>query len=218
MSSRKAKSRNRVDGTTCQVNPIFRLDECDNAGKLFLSEAISAVAWADHPILSKIRVSSSRAVRQVRYHVDREVETVDSPGFLQVFNLEWDMAEVVSNGTNGLYVAIAAGAADLQAQTVQAVLANVGELCDVSGQTVRTEGDLSWDSILDGFEGVVVEFDDVGRPATSFVIHPDTLRSLPRPTAEQSLRLKDMLATKHEEHLARRRTRRLTHIDLGAGT
>ena len=90
----------------------------------------------------------------------------------------------------------------------------VGDAAASVGNSIDAAGaGLSWDLILDAYEMTEWAIDDGGvvRPP-QLVAGPDVIakyQQLPQPTQEQQQRLRDMTSKKQEEHVSRRRSRRL---------
>jgi hypothetical protein len=91
----------------------------------------------------------------------------------------------------------------------------VGAATEAVGNSMQAKrGQLDWDTILDAWETVEWSEDDTGivRPPTRVVAGSATgfdPSNLPEPTAEQRKRFFNMLVRKQEEHVSRRRSRRL---------
>jgi hypothetical protein len=113
------------------------------------------------------------------------------------------------------------GVAEQYAAAMGATLLRTAEdITDATGNTIDAGGrPLSWDLILDAYEGTEIAFDDDGQPTTQLVMNPKTamlLRAMEK-TPEQERRYQEIMQRKKDAWDAQQRPRRLPRRDQGTG-
>jgi hypothetical protein len=113
------------------------------------------------------------------------------------------------------------GVAEQYAAAMGATLLRTAEdITDATGNTIDAGGrPLSWDLILDAYEGTEIAFDDDGQPTTQLVMNPNTamlLRAMEK-TPEQERRYQEIMQRKKDAWDAQQRPRRLPRRDQGTG-
>jgi hypothetical protein len=102
---------------------------------------------------------------------------------------------------------------------VQQVVASINSVTTATGNVVNAEGPLTIDTYLDALETVDLAFDLQGEPSIPSIVTPDLqeveLSALGEFTPEQEMRKAQIIARKREEHIARRRSRRIPKNPLG---
>lgn len=94
------------------------------------------------------------------------------------------------------------------------------DITDATGNTIDAGGcPLSWDLVLDAYEGTEIAFDDDGQPTTELVMNPRTATLLLtiKKTPEQERRYQEIMQRKKDEWDAQQRPRRLPRREHGAG-
>jgi hypothetical protein len=90
----------------------------------------------------------------------------------------------------------------------------ISELTEIVGNTINAHGlPFSFDQLLDALEKIEFSFDDKDDPIMPTLhLNPETYKHIKdlKPTPEQEQRSRDILARKKAEHLAQKRTRRLS--------
>jgi hypothetical protein len=113
------------------------------------------------------------------------------------------------------------GVAEQYAAAMGATLLRTAEdITDATGNSIDAEGrPLSWDLILDAYEGTEIAFDDDGQPTTQLVMNPRTAMLLQamEKTPEQERRYQEIMQRKKDEWDAQQRPRRLPRREHGAG-
>lgn len=125
----------------------------------------------------------------------------------------------IAGDLDDLYAALDAAAEGGLSSLMPQFFANLGEICDASGQAIDAGGrPFDYDLLLEALEGIEISFDADGNPKMpTLVMHPETadrLAALPPPSPEQEARLAAMMQRKKEDFDARRRSRQLSrHSD-----
>jgi hypothetical protein len=113
------------------------------------------------------------------------------------------------------------GVAEQYAAAMGATLLRTAEdITDATGNTIDAGGrPLSWDLILDAYEGTEIAFDDDGQPTTQLVMNPKTAMLLQamEKTPEQERRYQEIMQRKKDAWDAQQRPRRLPRRDQGTG-
>ena len=113
------------------------------------------------------------------------------------------------------------GVAEQYAAAMGATLLRTAEdITDATGNTIDAGGrPLSWDLILDAYEGTEIAFDDDGQPTTQLVMNPRTAMLLQamEKTPEQERRYQEIMQRKKDAWDAQQRPRRLPRRDQGTG-
>jgi hypothetical protein len=119
------------------------------------------------------------------------------------------------------FITAICGVAEQYAAAMGATLLRTAEdITDATGNTIDAGGrPLSWDLILDAYEGTEIAFDDDGQPTTQLVMNPNTamlLRAMEK-TPEQERRYQEIMQRKKDAWDAQQRPRRLPRRDQGTG-
>jgi hypothetical protein len=98
-------------------------------------------------------------------------------------------------------------------RTAQDITNATGNAIDAGGRP------LSWDLILDAYDGTEIAFDDDGQPTAELVMNPRTAMLLQtmEKTPEQERRYQEIMQRKKEAWDAQQRPRRLPRREQGAG-
>jgi hypothetical protein len=122
-----------------------------------------------------------------------------------------DLESVRNGDFEHLTCELDSAADDLGKGLVELFVQTVDKVTDFTGNTIVSEGGLTFDSfveMLDRIEWSLDEDDELVKP--SLMVHPDTAKKLPQGTPEQLQIIRDLEHRKHQELLARRRRRRLS--------
>lgn len=192
----------------------FALDEYRRAFAIFIGDVVRELARARDPVLREMSFEAvpstvgSRVQSREGLNVELEPSKVGFEISLSDDTIRgFDMDAVVVELDR---------AADEYAKDLMKMWVNsMGKLTEATGNVIDADGHFTFETFFDMLEQM--EWPDVDEDGEqvlpSIVAHPDTaerLASLPDPTPEQQARLDALKLRKHEESLARRRSRRLS--------
>jgi hypothetical protein len=119
------------------------------------------------------------------------------------------------------FITAICGVAEQYAEAMGATLLRTAEdITDATGNAIDAGGrPLSWDLVLEAYEGTEIAFDDDGQPTTELVMNPRTAMLLLtiEKTPEQEQRYQEIMQRKKDEWDAQQRPRRLPRREQGAG-
>ena len=183
------------------------------ATEAFVSEAVHQIMVASDSIYAGLRRRSlPEGVSTVA--VMTEGAVVTSPEVNLQEGATVNRADVLTGNLDALHAVVEKLAQSYLRQFIPTMLAYVGEAAESVGNTMDLSGaDLSWPILLDALEKVEWQPDEVGKvQQPQIVAGPETIqriRDLGEMPADQQARLAAIKARKQEEHVSRRRSRRL---------
>ncbi len=196
-----------------QDRPLLTTRDYDDAVAAFVGDAVHAVMAASDDVYAGLRrMPMAEGVTSIRVQVDEAV--TDSPEVEMSEIVEVRRGDVVAGELEMMHDAIARIAESHLAQFMAPFFEHVGDAAGAVGNTVDLGGDaFGWDGLLDAFEQVRWVADAAGRVCAPQIhagaIAAEKIRGLPARTPEQEQRWADMQRRKQEEHVSRRRSRRL---------
>lgn len=196
-----------------QDRPLLTTRDYDDAIAAFVSDAVHAVMSASDDVYAGLRrMPLPEGVTTIRVQVDEAV--TDSPEVQMTETVETRRDDVVAGELELMHDAVARIAESHLAQFMAPFFEHVGDAASAVGNSVDLAGDaFGWDGLLDAFEQVRWTPDATGRvrPPQMHAGDPvvERIRGLPDFTPEQTQRWADMQRRKQEEHVSRRRSRRL---------
>ncbi len=196
-----------------QDRPLLTTRDYDHAIAVFVGDAVHAVMAASDDVYAGLRrMPMPEGVTSVRVQVDEAV--TDSPEVEMSEIVEVRRDDVVAGELEMMHDAIVRIAESHLAQFMAPFFEHVGDAAGAVGNTVDLAGDaFGWDGLLDAFEQVRWMADAAGRVRAPQIhagaLAAERIRGLPARTPEQEQRWADMQGRKQEEHVSRRRSRRL---------
>lgn len=187
----------------------MRLDEYDLACREFFREAVDAVVAASEPILGRIRRETVEVLPAMVTTVDAGEEVRQAP-----VQASGRALFTVAGGLAGDFDEVAVAVAQVAEQFTDAVMPNffaqLSDLTEATGNVVRSDAGLSWESVLEGFEKVQMSFDEDGNPSgLTVTMNPADIERLGEPPDWFLQRREEIIARRRDEWLAGRRVRRL---------
>lgn len=192
----------------------FALTEYGGALAQFLGDVVRDLARSRDPVLSEITFEAvpstvgSRVQSRDGLNVELEPTQVG-------FQISLTDQEIRTFDLGALVMQLD-DAADNYAEGLMKMWAeSIGKVTEATGNVVDAGGNLTFETFyeaLDKMEWPDVD-EDGNQVLPSIVTHPDTAKKfgeLPDPAPEQQARLDALKRRKHEESLARRRSRRLS--------
>lgn len=199
--------------------PILATPEFDRAMVRFVSDAIDA-RMAEDPIFARLRrLPLPEGVTGVSVEVRQTA--LESPSVPMEHSDAVTTADLVEGNFEELHRIVLEIAESFLDQYLPALFQHVGTAVESVGNSLDLSGEeLSWERILDAFELVEWAPDDQGivRPPQ---LHAGSavaakIKALPDWTPAQRARFAEMWISKQEEHVSRRRSRRLRREPDGA--
>lgn len=198
---------------------VLGTPELDRAMVHLISDAVDA-CMADDPIFARLRRRSlPEGVKGVSVEVDQTA--LDSPSVSLNHTDSVSTADMVEGNFEQLHRVVLEMAESFLGQYLPAFFKHVETAAESVGNNLDISGDrLGWERILDAFEQVEWSPDDGGivrppqmhaGPAVAAVIE-----ALPDLNPAQRARYVQMWISKQEEHVSRRRSRRLRQEPDGA--
>lgn len=188
----------------------FVLPEYDQSFSTFIHRLIRELAGAHEPLVGKIRsepaVGTASSLIQVRGE-----EALDLPGESLDYGMTMEVSAVREGNFEFLVMEMDKAASELGDKLVGMLIANLGKVTDMTGNVVDAGGQFTFKhfyELLDKIEWSLDENDELSMP--SLIMHPDTVKELPKLSPQQEASLGQLKMRKREELLARRRRRRLS--------
>jgi hypothetical protein len=204
----------RGDGALMpQDRPLLTTRDYEDAIAEFVRDAVHSVMAASDDVYAGLRrMPMPEGVTTVSVQVDEAV--TDSPEVEMRETVEIRRDDVVAGELEMMHDAVAHIAESHLAQFMAPFFEHVGDAASAVGNSVDLSGDaFGWDGLLDAFEQVRWLPDATGRVRApqmhAGALVQARLRGLPDFTPEQAQRWADMQRRKQEEHVSRRRSRRL---------
>lgn len=198
---------------------ILATPELDRAMVRFVSDAIDA-RMAEDPIFARLRrLPLPEGVTGVSVEVDQTA--LDSPSVPMAHSDSVTTADMVEGNFEELHRIVLEMAESFLGQYLPALFQHVETAVESVGNSLDLSGeDLGWERILDAFEQVEWGPDDRGivRPPQMHAgpTVAAKIETLPDWTPTQRARFVEMWISKQEEHVSRRRSRRLRREPDGA--
>lgn len=196
-----------------QDRPLLTTPDFDDAIAAFVSDAVNAVMAASDDVYAGLRrMPLPEGVTTIRVQVGEAV--TDSPEVKMTETVEIRRDDVVAGEIEMMHDAVARIATSHLAQFMAPFFEHVGDAADAVGNSVDLAGGaFGWDVLLDAFEQARWMPDATGqvKPPQVHVgaVVDERTRGLPALTPEQEARCADMQRRKQEDHVSRRRSRRL---------
>lgn len=185
----------------------------DEAVAEFVRMAVDALMSAADPIFAALRrVPLPEGVANIRVEVNDACTT--SPQVHMTKEVQIQRADVVDGNLEQFHDVLAQIAESHLPQFMRPFFEHVADAAEAVGNSINLQGaTLGWDDLLDAFEKTEWGVDATGhvRPP-QMVAGPavvDRFSELPAPSAEQQQRAAAITDRKQEEHVSRRRSRRL---------
>jgi hypothetical protein len=190
----------------------FALPEYDQAFAHFVHTATGELARASSPLLADLprepAVGGGSVVDQ------RGVGTLELEGEHIEFDITVNLDDVRQGAFESLLTELATASEELARQQVGLLIASMQKITDYSGNVVKGDGEINFETFYRALDGMDFSLTDEGELSMpTIVMHPDAYakaQALPPLTPEQQERLDALKKRKHEEALARRRSRRLS--------
>jgi len=189
----------------------FQLPEYDRPFASFVHESVHALACARSPILAQIQRQPSPgtggSVVEARggEKLKLEMKPIE-------YGLTMSVDAVRAGDFGALIIECDRASDELARQLVGLLVENMKKITDHTGQVTHSPQPVSFDAIYEALDRIEWSLKPNGEIAIpSVFMHPDTaekLEQLPF-TPEQEAKLEALKVRKHEDLLARRRSRRL---------
>jgi hypothetical protein len=185
----------------------------DEAVAEFVRHAVESLMSAADPIYASLRrLPLPEGVVSIRVEVGDARTT--SPEVQMSERVEIQRSDVVEGNLEEFHIALAQIADSHLLQFMRPFFEHVGDAAEAVGNTMTVEGSaMSWDDVLDAWEKVEWAVDRAGRVRQpQMVVGSEVaarLEELPNPTVQQQQRAESISMRKQEEHVSRRRSRRL---------
>ena len=190
---------------------LFQLPEYEQATVQWIWTAINELMRVKDPVLQQIRQEVVEGIPPNRLTL-ASGEVMDMPPLKIEAQFLLPTPPLIQGDFAPVYEALETAADQGLASMMPQFFKNIADICEAAGQSIKTAG-LTYDSILEGLEGIQIDFKDDGSPRLpTLTMHPDTaakLVALGSPTEEQNRRYQELIEKKRRDFLARRRTRRL---------
>lgn len=193
---------------------ILATPEFDRAVEELFWTAVD-MRMAEDPIFARLgRSQLPEGVRGISVEIDDS--SLDSPQVPMEHSDRVDTAQLTGGEMEEFHRIVLAMADSFLAQSLPSFFDHIGAAADSVGNNIDMSGrPLTRDDILDAFDKVEWGVDDSGvvRPP-QMIAGPDVVAkvdALPAWTEEQKARWVVMVNRKQEEHVSRRRSRRLRH-------
>ncbi len=192
----------------------FKLNEYDEAFRDFVGEVVRELARARDPVLREMTFEAVSSTVGSRVQ-GRDGLNVDLAPSAVGFGITLTDDAIRTFDRDAFVLDLDAAADEYAKGLMKMWVETMNKLTGATGNVVDAGGNLTFETfyeLLDKMEWPDVD-ENGEQVLPSIVAHPDTaqkLASLPAPTPEQQARLDDLKRRKHEESLARRRSRRLS--------
>lgn len=188
----------------------FVLPEYDWAFTTFMVTTVKSLARSRSAILSMIEVETqhSTVASQIR---DRDGLDVDLPEQRAGFELIFDAAAVRETDIEAFMVEADRASEALERDLERMVLGTMSTITGATGNIVSSPGGFDFDAFYQAMDTMQWSLaDDGSLSLPSLIMHPDDVKNVPEPTAEQVEKLDALRRRKYEELVAGRRRRRLS--------
>jgi hypothetical protein len=188
----------------------FALPEYDSAFTLFVSDLVRDMARSRDPVLGAMSFEPAVTTAATRIQ-DRQGVDVDLPSVLTGWAFSYQPDDVRGGNLDAFAVVVDQAADDLAEQLVKQWVATMDTVTTATGNVVDAGGKLTFEKLLEMLEQIEWTLDDDDNLVMpSLVMHPDTVKLLPKETEETKAKMDELFTRKREEALARRRRRRLS--------
>jgi hypothetical protein len=208
MTTEPPKPRDADGGDVPARMPVlFEVPEYQRAFLTFTRNALRGLSSAKDPILGRMRRQqptrsylgrNSMPQRQVHEGVPMPVQSEFILTAAEILDAD---ARVLGRKLNDLTDSYLASLMPQIFEAIGAATVAAGTHLDAGGKP------LSADLFIEMIEKMEVQFDDEGRPQLQMVIGPDT--TIPTPSNEDQRRIDEVFERKHQEFIAKRRSRKL---------
>lgn len=188
----------------------FDLFEYDRAFTGFVHDTVNALARAQSPLLNRIAVEEAPGTASSVVDA-RETEPLDLPAESVGFEVTMDVEAVRQGNFESLVIELGSASEELGRQLVGMLITSLEKVTESTGNVVKTGGKFTFEhfyEMLDKIEWSLTEDDELSLP--ELVMNPESVKNLPEMTPEQEAAMDELKRRKHEELLARRRSRRLS--------
>lgn len=191
----------------------FALYEYDHQATLRFRVAVEALLPVVQPALRAFRVIEVETVPTAHVLMDEERSIEFAPSHLEQ-TITFDarcIQRAVSGDLAAVHEALLAEVRCLGSARVAHMKRTLDRLTEATGEVVRVDREMTWDTIMTVVENLPIAFDDGGEP--TFELWPPQAQAryeaLPPRDADQERRWQQLLHNKREEARARERHRRL---------
>lgn len=192
---------------------LIETPDYDEAVVEFVRLAIDGLMSDADPIYASLRrVPLPEGV--VTVHVEVGDASTTSPQVQMKEQVQIQRADVVQGNLEQFHDALGQIAESHLTQFMRPFFEHVGDAAEAVGNSITLRGaTLGWDDLLDASEKTEWAVDATGNVRPPQIVAGSAvvarLRELPALTAEQQQRVAAMMTRKQEEHVSRRRGRRL---------
>jgi hypothetical protein len=197
---------------------LFGLPEYDTAFVDFMLKVRDGLIAAMYPPLGKVQRVKTRTLFRGQNSIGAG-EPVVQPVIATKTPLGVSQTSVHNTDIESLTGELVAFAELYGKSLIPQVVASINSVTTATGNIVNAGGSLTIDTYLEMLDTVDIPFDPQGEPSLPSLVTQDLqeveLSALGEFTAEQETRKAQIIARKREEHLARRRSRRIPENSLG---